>query len=96
MTGDSLYETALVAALGVISKLEAKPLMPRQEKLATVTHDVLEAIRLVVEQVRSGGSKLPVPDRAELAMRLRCYLVPNGELPAANGRRSSPALPPPR
>jgi hypothetical protein len=95
MTGDPLYDLALVAALGVISKLEAKPDMPRQEKLATVTYGVLDAIREAVDRVRASGSMLPVP-ADDAAVTVRCRLVVPGELREPGRRNRSPALPPPR
>ena len=98
MTEDSPYDVALVAALGIIAKLEANPPMTRQAKLATVTYGVLDAIHAAIEQARAGGSMLPVPAANNAAGTVRCRPVPklDVEHSAANGRKPSPALPPPR
>ena len=88
MTGDSPFDVAPVAALGIIAKLEADPPMTRRAKPATVTYDVLDAIHAAIEQA---GRRLDAA-RARRKQRGRDGAVPkpNGEHSAANGRRPPP------
>jgi hypothetical protein len=73
MTGEVQYDQALVAALRIISKLEERPLMTREAKLATVTFDLLDAIHAAVavrcRPVTEPGGGPGVPDATPLPCR---------------------------
>ena len=55
------YETALAVAQLLLHRLDARPLMPRHERLAVATYAILDAIR---QADNSGGGmvrRLPCP-----------------------------------
>ena len=56
MPAETHYEAALAAATLLLLKLDARPLMPRHERLAIATYLILDAIRSGADAAVPAGS----------------------------------------